>query len=468
MAKCDLLIELDEPNRVYLGGEKIGGVVRVRVGDKVQCNGLTVRTVWKTHGRGNVDSGTTESEVVFSGEWQANQDLEYRFELTVGDWPPTYQGHYLNIDHYVEAVADIPWAFDPQVSQVFLMRPAGGRDAVATKSVAVKGGIVGNIIGGVVIVFVLFFCLMSAINPFMWVIGSIIALVSFAIWLLRVFLPKYFLGEVDGSLERDSYSPGENVVGKLSIRPRRNVMINGIRLRFEAREQVVSGSGTNRTTHRHIFFEHEQSLQQATMLKAEQLHEFPFSIQLPADAVYTVDLSDNDLIWSASLVVDIPRWPNWRKELLLAVVPGGETITIGATGAMTVESIPVTSAAGAIPSDEAPVTFAETALHLWSMRDNNEATQMLAEAVTGLSFTIEANVERRLLYSGENDPHVYPDGYAVWATYTDPPLPLVLYVPHELGDEFEQLGRGKWTGQGTIVGWDHVHRRLQIRIDKDY
>ena len=91
---------------------------------------------------------------------------------------------------------------------------------------------------------------------------------------------------------------------------------------------------------------------------------------------------------------------------------------------------------------------------------------MLAEAVSGLGFEMEAIVERRLLYSGEEDPHLYPDGYAVWAHHSDPPLPMVLYVPHELADEFENIGRDLWRGRGTIVGWDSRHGRLQVQIDR--
>ncbi|MGB7327718.1 MAG: hypothetical protein WBD31_22765, partial [Rubripirellula sp.] len=59
---------------------------------------------------------------------------------------------------------------------------------------------------------------------------------------------------------------------------------------------------------------------------------------------------------------------------------------------------------------------------------------------------------------------VYKVGFAVWARYPEPPLPLVLYVPHHLGDEFEQSGRGLWRGRGTIVGWDGLHGRLQIKL----
>ena len=43
---------------------------------------------------------------------------------------------------------------------------------------------------------------------------------------------------------------------------------------------------------------------------------------------------------------------------------------------------------------------------------------------------------------------------------------MVLYVPHELADEFEQLGRDAWRGRGTIVGWDSLHGRLQVKLER--
>ena len=75
-------------------------------------------------------------------------------------------------------------------------------------------------------------------------------------------------------------------------------------------------------------------------------------------------------------------------------------------------------------------------------------------------------VERRLLYAGDDDPHLYKDGYAIWAHYPDPALPMVIYVPHELADEFEQIGRDAWSGRGTIVGWDRRHGRLQVKLER--
>ncbi len=467
MAKCDLSIELDDAERVYFGGEKIAGKVHVRADANVQCSGLEVRTVWKTHGRGNVATGTSEAVTVFTGAWNAGEKVEYPFELTVAVWPPTYHGHHLNIDHYVEAQAKIPWSFDPQASAMFLMRPNNTVGVpISPASAAVSNGVVQSIVAAVAAMFMLVFCVASAANPIVMVIFGLIAIAVITFWMVRVVLPKYRLGEVSASLDQATFAPGDAVAGKLSIRPRRNVTINGIELKFEAREQCVSGSGSNKTTHRHVIFETLQSLSAPTTLSADQPHEFPFAVEIPRDAVYSIDLSDNDLIWSANLRVDIPRWPDWRMDLPLVVLPavgGGDAIRSPLEHQT---ASPLAADVAISHADDSVVTFEETAKHLWKVRDNPDAAKMLADAVTGLSFKIQATLERRLLYSGEDDPHVYPNGYAIWARHTEPPLPLVIYVPRELGDEFEQLGEGNWEGQATVVGWDRVHRRLQIKIDR--
>ena len=53
----------------------------------------------------------SEKKTVFSGEWRAGEQAEYRFELTVGHWPPSYHGHYLSIDHYIDAQSQNPLGF---------------------------------------------------------------------------------------------------------------------------------------------------------------------------------------------------------------------------------------------------------------------------------------------------------------------------------------------------------------------
>ena len=325
MAKCDLSIELDDPDKIYSGGSQISGVVRVRADADVKCKGLEVSSGWKTHGRGNVASGTQATVQLFAGEWIAGAQSEYRFELPVSDWPPSYHGHYLNIDHYIDARAKIPWGFDPKASVPFMMRPACGPEgAIKSSAVTEVSGVIGCVLISLVIA--LFFGIGGMIAIATFPIGLIIlvaiGLIGFSLWLFKVFLPKYLLGDVQCSLTEDAVSPGQSVSGELVIQPRRNVPINAITVNFEAREQCVSGSGSNRTTHKNVIFEQLETLQGRPRCRPARSIDFNWNSLCPITLPYSIDLDDNDLIWNAGLRVDIPRWPDWKQELVVTVVPG--------------------------------------------------------------------------------------------------------------------------------------------------
>ncbi|QDT08717.1 sporulation protein [Planctomycetes bacterium K23_9] len=472
MAKCDLSIELDDPQALHAGGSTISGVVRVRVDKNVETKGLVVTSGWATHGRGNVTSGVFNSKTLFTGEWRSGDTPEYRFELPVGSWPPSYHGNYLNIDHNITAQAKIAWAFDPKASQTFLMRPTGGPESAAWKDPAASSNKLGCVlfsIFSIVFCVVFFGGMIAAGGPS--IVFLAIAIVPLLVGLgygFKVLLPRYLLGNVECSLSPNQVSPGEEVKGELVFKPRKTVSINAIKLTFQASERVVSGSGSNRKTHTNVFFEKEQTLVGETTLQPGQEKRVPLAVQLPGDAPYSVDLTDNDLIWNVLIRIDIPRWPDWTKNIAIAVVPSGKPMQPAAASAGTVAEAtsqavsPVGQEAEVSPSG---ITFTETAQHFWELRNDRESVMELAGAVSGLTFDIDAFVERRLLYSGDDDPHVFKDGYAVWAHFTEPPLPMVLYVPHDLADEFEQIGRDLWKGRGTIVGWDAQHRRLQIKLE---
>ncbi|TWU40709.1 sporulation protein [Novipirellula artificiosorum] len=457
MAKCDLSIELEQdPGFLHQGGETLRGKVVVRVDSDVKCNGLVVESAWRTHGRGNVAKGTSESKTLYEGEWTAGQVQEYPFELRIADWPPSYHGHFLNVDHYVDARAKIPWSIDPKASVPFLMRPTCGTEtATATTKTTQVNGIIG---GCVVLVAMSIFAsvfMVAAASIIPLFFFGFIAMLGFGFYAIRVWLPKYLLGDVLCDFASTTVTPGDQASGELIVRPRKNVAINGITMKFSAREECVSGSGSNRKTHRHPFYETTEHLQASTTLAAGKEHRFPLSVSLPGDAPYSIDVSDNKLIWSTEIRIDIPRWPDWRQETALQVLPSGDPAAR--------HSGPQPTAPSRSETDS--ITFAETAAHLWAVRDEPTQRGMLVDAVTGLSFQLAARIERRLLYTGHEDPHVFADGYAVWAHCDDPPLPLVLYVPHALADEFEQIGRELWQGRGTLLGWDDRHNRLQIRVE---
>lgn len=467
MAKCDLSIELDDPQAVHPGGGTITGTVRVHADADVTCKGLDVSSGWKTHGRGNVASGTVHSATLFSGEWRNGETNEYRFELPIADWPPSYHGNFLNVDHYVDARARIPWAFDPKGSAPFFVRPTCGPDGVVSHSDATQvSGVAGCVIGSIVFAFVGVFVIGmgAALMAEPWILLFVVLIPAIVglFWFVKAVLPQLLLGDVVCELEHEQLAPGHPVRGRLVITPRRNVTVNAITLQLVGTERVVSGSGSSRRTHTHEFHDANETLQPAATLPAGKLHEFRFDVPLPADAPYSLDLDDNDLIWNAKVRVDIPRWPDWTRDLQLAVVPaaGGEPTAAAVAATSAVAERPVDD-----PDDAPPaITFAETAAHLWNVRNDPSQANRLVEAVAGLSFDVDAEVERRLLYVGDDAPIGERDGHAVWARYPDPPLPLVLFIPDHLGDDFEQTGR-QWSGRATVAGWDRQHRRLQLIVE---
>ncbi|QDV88674.1 sporulation protein [Planctomycetes bacterium TBK1r] len=468
MAKCDLSIELDHPERIYSGGDKITGTLHVLADADVKCKGLEVSSGWRTHGRGNIARGVAESITLFVGEWTSGQRESYRFELEVADWPPSYHGNYINVDHYIDARAKIPWAFDPKASQEFVMRPATGPDTADAQVAAAVGGCIGYglvaLVLGLMVVAFGFLIVTFVVNPFAGLVAGAIIIPLVGFFVAKKLLPKWLLGNVQAELLTPQVAPGDRVRARLAFQPKRRFTINSISAELTGTEVCVSGSGSNRTTHRHTFFTDRHELEGQSTLQAGDRKEFNLDFPIPGDVPYSFDLADNDLNWTIDLRVDIPRWPDWTQSLKLLVHPNGQPIqrpettephaALGATDDGTDAASP--------QHDE--ITFAETATHLWEARHDAEQVDLLVEAVTGMTFEIDTFIERRLLYSGEEDPHVYDDGYAVWARHSDPPLPLVLYIPHELADEFEQAGRDLWRCRGTIVGWDHQHRRLQIKV----
>ena len=74
MAKCDLSIELDNPERAYHPGAPITGRVRVKTSAACRCNGLKVAVGWHTHGRGNTTRGDVFFLDLFTGEWAADRE----------------------------------------------------------------------------------------------------------------------------------------------------------------------------------------------------------------------------------------------------------------------------------------------------------------------------------------------------------------------------------------------------------
>ena len=450
MAKCDLTIELEEPDRTYHGGDRVRGTVLVRTDNTVNCSGLELESVWETHGRGNVARGTPFQQTVYSGTWQPGE-YRYDFELEVSRWPPTYHGHYLNVEHYVRARAKVPWSFDPKASVPIRVISLDGPDVITPPKATQLSHIIGFFIMAVFGIAFLGFGIACVLNPFMLLSFGGIALIFAGFWFFFKWLPKWKLGKVDYHLDQQQVTAGEDVTGTLSIQPRSSLNINQITLNLSALEQCESGSGSNRKTHRHVLFEVTEPLAAATTIPPGKKTTYSFRLQIPDTAAPSLDLDDNQLAWAVQADVDIPRWPDWREEKTFCVVP---PITRG-TGQTNSRS------SGPAPNQ---ISFAEAAELIWSVHHDPEQVERVVAAVTGLPLEFECVVLRRLLTSGDHTSHAYAGGTIVQARFPHPELLLTLYVPYQRTEEFHELAGHTWRGIGTVVGFDFESQHLQIRI----
>lgn len=341
MSKCDLAIEFDRSDRTYRPGETVSGKVTVQVNAKCQCNGLKVARLWHTHGRGNRDEGGKVEEVVFSGEWWPGEVHSYPFSFEVPAHPVTYRGNLVNVDHYVAVRADIPWALDPKAEEEFLLlaseesvaqasqQGSGAQQAAA--SFNAMGAACGLIFGGI------FFCagliplIIGLVGLAQGELAAVMAIPFGGVFMLvgggiafmgvRKVLAERKLGQVEVEVTPRALNPGDTVEIALRFAPRTRVTLNGITATLKGGEVAVSGSGTNRTTHRHGFHDEAQQILSAMDVYSEEGTTARGTFRIPDDAAPSFWASDNRVEWTIELHVDIARWPDWTSSERLTVLP---------------------------------------------------------------------------------------------------------------------------------------------------
>jgi len=332
VSKCDLFIDLHDTD-VELG-HVVRGVVRVVVSDEVTCDGLQIVPRWWTHGRCRKSTGELDEVQLFEGMW-APGTYEYAFSLPVDDAPLTYRGHNLNVDWEVKATADIPWAFDPKATAEFdVVRCAHERSHAfvdeRTASNTIELGAAGSTLAvGCMAVFLMPFFVVGIGS----IVGGVIALaggsgiegafpIGFGLLftavptvIAGVFVRRWMaskkVGDVDVVFSTDVVHPGARVEGKVCIAPPKDVSINAIQARLCGREVTVTGSGTNKTTHRHTLHEDAADLSHSGVLHGGMTNEFRFSFDVPEGAPPTFHSGSSEVRWEVQVDVDIPSWPDF-------------------------------------------------------------------------------------------------------------------------------------------------------------
>ena len=331
MSKCELTVELSNASKEFQFGELIRGRVHVRVDRECQCDKLTLDLFWRTHGMGNKDTGSQLTKTLFQGEWSPG-DFYYDFEFQVPDGPRTYIGDAINIDWYLVARADIPWAIDPKAELGLTVKPSDrfthnrnvpSYDFRSNADLSVSfdrksNSPLGTTLFAIPLVFAAGFFVYSLVKMnILWILFSGFALYAFASafkpWIKRYVAAKK-LGNVSLTINQDHFRAGDDVTFRLHFSPIADIDIGNIEAHLVFIETAVSGSGTNTQTHTRKSNHGELKLHGPFRCYTGRRFEKSGSIRIPEQAMHCFQSDNNSLLWHLNVSIDIPNWPDWEKS----------------------------------------------------------------------------------------------------------------------------------------------------------
>ncbi|MEI7460802.1 MAG: hypothetical protein WCK15_15440 [Pirellula sp.] len=449
MATCRLTVEIDEPSRPRIAGEPITGFVVVQSDKDARCKGLVVTCYWSTHGRGNTARGDVETATLFDGEWQQGKEYRYPFKLATATWPPTYYGNMINVSHYVQAQAQMPWAKDTKTLQEFsLIATDSPPDLAPTSNVLVTRSGIGWIFAPILLLILLLFI------PFVLFLLPIFGIIAASYWIIRVLIPSQITGKVEFKTEPAALSQGQTLTGSCEFTPKRASTINGITWTVKCNEKCVSGSGSNRSTHTHEVLTKVQPLAEAGVLEAGKLQKFEFSYVIPTTVPPSLKFTDNEISWSSEFRIDIPKWPDWIKEIPFVVKPASKAdLSKHESGALSAATTDAT------PEDDQWLT--EVYQQVVQSAKNPDRLKNVIEAVQTQVFAISVDIQGEVEEPLESD--IDEDGIWVSAMDSVRNVRLVAFVPQSLVWE-GMLWTNGWQGNANVIGFEDDTGRIILKL----
>lgn len=472
MAACQLVIKFDD-DRARSGGEPITGTITVRAEKQVNCKGLTVRSIWSTHGRGNIDTGEVDKQTLYEGTWQAGQEYTYPFKLTTATWPPTYYGTYVSVAHYVAAQAKLSWATDPKAQLEFpVIATTAPEDLKPTSAPPKPTGIFGMLLVGIVVCIVL-----SAFIPLVLLMMVVVGPIALIVWLVKVVLPRRITGPVVCELKTPRTSAGSPVEANLTFTPRRSSRINGVEWTVSCIEECSSGSGSNRQTHRHQVLKETIRASDAIQLKAGEKKSFDLTFPIPTSAPPSLKFSDNHVKWSVAARIDIPSWPDWTKSLNVIVSAPQDASTLqrlrsaeqedwddededddAASGVLPPVITAGTASAEKTQADDA--WFRQVIGQIQQSQHDADQLAMVIAAVRDFEFPITVSIENEIdtpEFEDENEFDDWDD--AEWWSAFCPAQNISLALAWSHAPASIQAG-ATWSGTASIIGYEIEGQRI--------
>ena len=479
MSKCDITIEFDRSDATYCGGETVSGTARVVVNKNLTSRGITLSHFWKTHGRGNTDTGEIHEKILATdAQLVAGETFSFPFSFETKLEPITYHGNFINIDHFVKIQVDVPWARDPKLESEYILLPGKNpRAANNLKQHSIE-------IDGSNPWWVWFF-----IIPLLVVFGPILLPMYIYSKLKNKAIAKR-LGDVELETAEQTHAPGGTWKNRLRFTPKRDVRINGIRARLKVHEVAVSGSGTNTTTHTHTLHDETLTIEPEGVLSVGKSFHREIEVPIPEITAYSFHSGSNNINWSTEIRIDLPGIPDWKEEGELEVIPAefldpasakpippgqqpaaAPAASPAATPAPTSSPPATADAEPASPVAVAPITTPVTpaspiAALLSQLNDpgntDSQRTQLI-ESMQGKSFPVTVDVERSVSTFTSQDGDQYKNGYTITGIIAGSEQAVELFTLNESSDEVRDLRRGdSWSTSVSVGRWDTLYNRLVL------
>lgn len=337
MSACNLSLEVKR--RELRPGEAIDATLVMRADRDVRADAVSVVLGWRTHGKGNRDSDSAETVELGPVELTAGTEHRTPIRLSAPNGPVSYRGTLVNVDWYLTARADVPWALDPKTATELVLLPAPLEEVpgdgyrtpptlraqrhVLGTGVPQKSGQQNVAIAGFMFMVCAIF-LVSSLQGGGSTLGVLFALTVALVFGWRALKPKVArarTGEVEIGVHPNETRAGGRLQVEVRLRPPRALTLNAVRARLLCQEIAVSGSGTRKTTHSHTVSSQVLELSKRRRVSAGETVALAGSITVPEDAPPSFEAPDNKVRWTVTTELDIEGWPDLEDEQVLTVFP---------------------------------------------------------------------------------------------------------------------------------------------------
>lgn len=351
MSKVDLKIILDEQQmdqespfiREFTAGEWVRGQVQVIAHKNAHCKALKISLGWETSGSGNVARDSRENEkVLFQGDFTPEEQYSFPFELQIPEEGPCeFVGKELIVLYYLKATADIPMAFDPVSRLQIKVRPSSksgliyqaGQSTITPENLQATGEL-GAVLGTFLSLFIafiaslFFYTILSAIFQGLQRMSVFLGifLLFFALFYFLFFKNRFAQYKIEKpifEMTTNVVHPGGKIPFGAAVTAKRPLNLNALQLTLTCTEITVSGSGSNRTTHRHEIFNIKQNYFENEALDPGIEKKVMDQISIPEETPFYFNAPDNSVVCKLEIRFDIASCPDYTLSKNIYVIPKG-------------------------------------------------------------------------------------------------------------------------------------------------